>query len=35
MKLEPGDIQFVYNHGLLHDRTAFEDWVEPEAKRLT
>jgi len=25
MQLEPGDMQFVYNHGLLHDRTSFED----------
>ena len=23
MQLEPGDMQFVYNHTLLHDRTAF------------
>jgi len=33
MKLEPGDIQFVYNHALLHDRTAFEDWADPSMKR--
>lgn len=25
MRLEAGDMQFVYNHGLLHDRTAFVD----------
>jgi hypothetical protein len=25
MELEPGDIQFVHNHQILHDRTAFED----------
>jgi alpha-ketoglutarate-dependent taurine dioxygenase len=25
MQLEKGDIQFVYNHAILHDRTAFED----------
>ena len=25
MALEPGDMQFVYNHSLLHDRTAFND----------
>ena len=25
MALEPGDIQFVHNHQILHDRTAFED----------
>ena len=33
MQLEPGDMQFVYNHALLHDRTGFEDWEEPEKKR--
>ena len=33
MRLEPGDMQFVHNHTLLHDRTAFEDWAEPERKR--
>ena len=33
MRLEKGDIQFVYNHTLLHDRTGFEDWPEPENKR--
>jgi hypothetical protein len=33
MQLEPGDLQFVYNHGLLHDRTGFEDWPEPEDRR--
>lgn len=25
MDLEPGDLQFVHNHSLLHDRTAFKD----------
>lgn len=25
MRLEPGDMQFVYNHALLHDRTSFSD----------
>lgn len=29
----PGDIQLVNNHVLLHDRTAFEDWREPERRR--
>jgi hypothetical protein len=29
----PGDVQLVHNHTLLHDRTAFEDWPEPERKR--
>ena len=33
MELEPGDIQFVHNHTILHDRTAFEDFPEPERKR--
>jgi hypothetical protein len=33
MELEAGDIQLVHNHTLLHDRTAFEDWTEPERKR--
>jgi hypothetical protein len=33
MELQPGDIQLVHNHTLLHDRTAFEDWQEPERKR--
>ncbi|MGE0221815.1 MAG: TauD/TfdA family dioxygenase [Acetobacteraceae bacterium] len=33
MELRPGDIQFVHNHTILHDRTAFEDWPEPERKR--
>ena len=33
MELEPGDIQLVHNHTILHDRTAFEDHPEPERKR--
>jgi len=33
MELEPGDMQFVYNHALLHDRTGFEDWEEPAKRR--
>ena len=33
MRLEPGDIQWVHNHTLLHDRTAFTDWPEPERRR--
>ena len=33
MQLEPGDIQFVYNHALLHDRTGFLDWPNPEDRR--
>ena len=33
MTLERGDLQFVHNHTLLHDRTAFEDHPEPERRR--
>jgi len=33
MELQPGDIQLVHNHTILHDRTAFEDFVEPDRKR--
>ncbi len=33
MEFKPGDIQFVHNHTLLHDRTAFEDWPDPANKR--
>ena len=33
MEFQPGDVQFVHNHSLWHDRTAFEDWPEPERKR--
>jgi alpha-ketoglutarate-dependent taurine dioxygenase len=33
MRLVPGDMQFVHNHVLLHDRTGFEDWPEPERRR--
>ena len=33
MELEPGDIQLVHNHTILHDRTAFEDHPESERKR--
>jgi hypothetical protein len=33
MEFLPGDVQFVHNHSLLHDRTAFQDWPEPERKR--
>jgi Taurine catabolism dioxygenase TauD, TfdA family len=31
MRLLPGDMQFVHNHSMLHDRTAFDDG--PENKR--
>jgi hypothetical protein len=33
MEFRPGDMQFVHNHTLLHDRTAFEDWEEPARRR--
>ena len=33
MQLQPGDMQFVYNHNQLHDRTGFIDWPEPENRR--
>lgn len=33
MRLVPGDVQFVHNHTLLHDRTAFEDWPDPDRRR--
>ena len=33
MELQPGDIQLVHNHTILHDRTAFEDFPEAERKR--
>ena len=33
MEFCPGDVQLVHNHTILHDRTAFEDWAEPERKR--
>ena len=33
MQLQPGDMQFVYNHSQLHDRTGFVDWPDPGRKR--
>jgi hypothetical protein len=33
MEFRTGDIQLVHNHTMLHDRTAFEDWPEPDRKR--
>lgn len=33
MQLQAGDMQFVYNHNLLHDRTAFRDWADPGKHR--
>jgi hypothetical protein len=33
MIFEPGDMQFLCNHAVLHSRTAYEDWPEPERRR--
>ena len=33
MDLEPGDVQLVSNHTVLHSRTDYEDHREPELKR--
>jgi len=33
MQLRPGDMQFVYNHSQLHDRTGFVDWPDPSNRR--
>lgn len=33
MDFRPGDIQLVNNLVLLHSRTAYEDWPEPERRR--
>jgi len=33
MEFLPGDMQFLHNHQILHSRTDFEDWTEPERKR--
>ncbi len=33
MALQRGDLQFVHNHTLLHDRTAFEDDADPAKAR--
>ena len=33
MQLQPGDMQFVYNHSQLHDRTGFLDWPDPSQRR--
>lgn len=33
MELQAGDLQFVHNHALLHDRTAFVDSPEPMQRR--
>jgi hypothetical protein len=33
MEFRAGDVQLVHNHTLLHDRTGFEDWPEPQRRR--
>ncbi|HYC13629.1 MAG TPA: TauD/TfdA family dioxygenase, partial [Stellaceae bacterium] len=33
MVLSPGDMQFLHNHTVLHDRTAYEDHPEKERRR--
>jgi hypothetical protein len=33
MDFQPGDMQLVHNHTILHDRTAYEDWDDEEKKR--
>jgi hypothetical protein len=33
MEFRPGDIQWLKNSVILHKRTAYEDWDEPERKR--
>lgn len=33
MELQPGDIQLLSNHTILHARTDYEDFPEPERKR--
>lgn len=32
--MEPGDIQFINDHTTIHSRTEFEDYDDPERKRL-
>ncbi|MEM7406334.1 MAG: TauD/TfdA family dioxygenase [Pseudomonadota bacterium] len=33
MAFEPGDIQLLNNHYILHSRSAYEDYAEPERRR--
>lgn len=33
MNFEPGDMQFLKNASVLHKRTEYEDWSEPDRKR--
>lgn len=33
MEFQPGDIQMLCNHWILHSRTTYVDWPEPERRR--
>lgn len=33
MNFLPGDVQLLHNHTILHSRSEYEDWPEPERKR--
>ena len=33
MRLEPGEVNYLKNNAVLHARTAYEDFAEPERKR--
>ncbi|HEX5499800.1 MAG TPA: TauD/TfdA family dioxygenase, partial [Thermomicrobiales bacterium] len=33
MAFEPGDVQLLHNHVIVHSRTAYDDWPEPERRR--
>ena len=33
MQLQEGDMQFVYNHSMLHDREGFTDWPDAKDRR--
>lgn len=33
LEFRPGDMQFVHNHQVMHSRTDFEDWPEPDRRR--
>ena len=33
MEFRPGDIQMLCNHWIMHSRTSYEDWPEPERRR--
>ena len=33
MQLQPGDMQFVHNHNMLHDRGSFIDWPDSDKRR--